>query len=150
MPSSHSQFVSYFAISLTLFLLFRHQPHPHPSGTSTSSTSTSSSLRSLPSRLLLSTTTIFTASLVALSRIYLMYHTPKQVLVGVAAGVIYATIWFALTGVLRHNGWIDWGLEFGLAKWLRIRDLVLYEDLWDAGWGRFEERRRFMKEKKRS
>ncbi|TAQ85207.1 hypothetical protein B7494_g6468 [Chlorociboria aeruginascens] len=34
MPSSHSQFVAFFSISLTLFLLFRHQPkRPTPSHT---------------------------------------------------------------------------------------------------------------------
>lgn len=153
MPSSHSQFAAYFAISLTLFLLLRHQPHPHPAATSTTgsapSASQPSSLQSFTSRLLLSVISIFTASSVAMSRIYLIYHTPKQVLVGVAAGSIFAMIWFAFTSVLRSEGWVEWGLEFSVARWLRIRDLVLYEDLWDAGWGRFEERRRIAKQKKR-
>jgi len=79
---------------------------------------------------------------VAVSRIYLSYHTPKQVLVGCLAGALFAFIWFTFTSYLRSEGWIHWALDTGIARMLRMRDLVIHEDLVDAGWARWEERRR--------
>lgn len=92
-------------------------------------------------RALLSLLACCCASAVAASRIYLNYHTTKQVLVGVAAGASTAIAWFVVTTVLRRYGWIAWALENPLARMLRMRDLVTTEDLVDAGWGRFELRR---------
>lgn len=81
------------------------------------------------------------AVLVAWSRIYLGYHTPKQVLAGSAAGAVSAVAWFAVTYMVRETGLLAWGLEFPVARWLRIRDLVVEEDLCQAGWEKWEERR---------
>ncbi len=138
MPSSHAQFATFFSLSLTLFLLFRHVPHqpnsPYNSPTHTPTT--------VLERILLSTFALLGASLVAASRIYLNYHTPRQVLVGCLAGCISAIFWFAFTTFLRREGWIEWGLDTGLARMARMRDLVVGEDLVDAGWVRWEERRR--------
>jgi dolichyldiphosphatase len=131
MPSSHAQFVAFFAVSLSLFLLLRHVP----------SASTSYSPSTFMERALLSILACCCASVVAASRIYLNYHTSKQVLVGVGVGASTAIAWFAVTTILRHYGWIDWALENPLARTLRMRDLVTTEDLVDAGWGRFELRR---------
>ena len=36
---------------------------------------------------------------------------------------------------------MDWGLDTYLARQLRVRDLVVEEDLVDSGWARWEERR---------
>lgn len=132
MPSSHAQFVTFFSISLTLFLLVRHQPHPTSTHTPTT----------FAQRAALSALALASAAAVAGSRIYLNYHTPKQVLVGCAAGAIFAIVWFGFTSALRSTGWLDWGLDFRLARWLRVRDLLTAEDLVDAGWVRWEERRR--------
>lgn len=132
MPSSHSQFVAFFAVSLTLFLLFRHVPTP----------STSYSPSTLLERLLLSFVACLGASAVAASRVYLNYHTPKQVCVGAAAGVTFAIVWFLFTTYLRRTGWIDWALDTSVSRKLRFRDLVTTEDLQDAGWGRWESRRK--------
>ena len=132
MPSSHAQFVAFFAVSLTFFLLLRHSP----------SASTSYSPSTFGERVLLSLLACCCASAVAASRIYLNYHTPKQVLVGVGAGVLSAIGWFLVTTYLRRYGWIDWALENPLARMLRMRDLITTEDLMDAGWGRFESRRK--------
>ena len=93
-------------------------------------------------RVLLSLLACCCASAVAASRIYLNYHTLKQVLVGIAAGVLSAVGWFLVTTFLRRYGWIDWALENPLARKLRMRDLITTEDLVDAGWGRFESRRK--------
>lgn len=81
------------------------------------------------------------AAAVAASRIYLNYHTLRQVLVGVAAGAAYAVVYFVLTTVFRRSGWLDWSLDTTLARKARMRDLITVEDIQDAGWGRFESRR---------
>jgi dolichyldiphosphatase len=87
MPSSHAQFVSFFSIFLTLFLLFRHVPKkPTPSHTPLS----------MAARMGFSALALSNAALVAWSRIYLSYHTPKQVLVGCLAGVVSAVGWFGM------------------------------------------------------
>jgi dolichyldiphosphatase len=132
MPSSHSQFVAFFSLSLTLFLLLRHQTTSH----------TSYRPSTFAERLGLSILACFCAVLVALSRIYLNYHTPKQVWVGFSAGLAFAVVWFIFTSYLRSSGWIDWGLDLEIAKQLRFRDLIISEDLQDAGWGRFQDRRK--------
>jgi len=131
MPSSHAQFVTFFSLYLSFFLLLRHQPAP-------SSTHTPTSLRE---RWALSIVACICAGLVAMSRVYLNYHTPNQVLVGCTAGAVIAVAWFLVTTILRRYGWIDWALDIPLAKSLRMRDLTVTEDLADAGWGRWESRR---------
>lgn len=132
MPSSHAQFVTFFSLSLTLFLLFRHTPHPTRTHTPTT----------YMERLLLSILALCSAGVVAGSRIYLSYHTPKQVAVGCAAGAVFAVLWFIFTSILRQQGWIYWGLNTTIARMLRFRDLVVEEDLVDAGWARWDERRK--------
>lgn len=85
---------------------------------------------------------IASAGAVAVSRIYLSYHTQKQVLVGCGAGVFCAIFWFAATTYLRRSGWLDWGLDQRIARELRMRDLVVTEDLMDAGWARWDALRK--------
>lgn len=132
MPSSHAQFMTFFAISLSGFLLFRHAPTP----------STSYSPSTLLERGLFSMLACCGAAAVAGSRVYLSYHTPRQVLAGVAAGLSFAMLWFVLTSYLRKHGWVDRILDTALARALRMRDLIMTEDLPDAGWGRWESKRR--------
>ena len=136
MPSSHAQFVAYFSTFLTLFLLLRHQPDRYQHASSTH----------IPipywQRVVLSLASMLCAAAVAQSRIYLNYHKPKQVYVGVGAGVACAVAWFVVTGVARRYGLVDWVLDVPLARWMRLRDLVVNEDLVDAGWERWELRRR--------
>lgn len=62
-------------------------------------------------------------------------------MVGCAAGVAFAFVWFGFTTYLRRSGWMDWALETDLARLFRVRDLVIQEDLVDSGWARWEERR---------
>lgn len=135
MPSSHAQFVTFFAVSVTLFLMVRHNPH-------TANTSTTHIPTSFLERLALSGLVTAGAVAVAQSRIYLNYHTPKQVYVGVAAGAACALAWFVFTSLLRHYGWIEWGLDTKIAHYFRMRDLVVNEDLVDAGWERWQTRKR--------
>ena len=133
MPSSHAQFVAFFSLSLTLFLLFRHSPQP--------ATAYHTPL-TLASRALLSLFAMFCASAVAASRIYLNYHTLKQVLVGSGTGALTAIAWFLVTMLLRRQGWVDWYLDSKGARLLRMRDLVIEEDMAEAGWEKWEVSRK--------
>jgi dolichyldiphosphatase len=132
MPSSHAQFTAFFSIYLTLFLLIRHSPH----GSNTASPSP------YAERLILSFLALAGAASVAASRIYLNYHTPRQVLIGCYAGAGLAVAWFIVTALIRSSGLLEWGIDTKLARMVRIRDLVVQEDLADAGWVKWEAEKR--------
>lgn len=132
MPSSHAQFLAFFSVYLTLFLLRRHSPHPSDTHTPTTYTQ----------RVILSVWGFIFAASVCVSRIYLSYHTVNQVLVGCCVGIITAIAWFTLTTILRRWGWIQWALDRREMKAFRIRDLVVEEDLAESGWERWRVVRR--------
>lgn len=134
MPSSHAQFSCYFAVFLSLFLLFRHKPGAE-TGFSTESPVT------LIERIFISVLACIGAIAVATSRIYLNYHTTVQVLVGCSAGVAFAVGWFQFGSYLRRSGWVEWFLDTEIASLLRIRDLVIREDLAESGWQRWKAMR---------
>jgi dolichyldiphosphatase len=142
MPSSHAQFVLYFSISLSLFLLFRHTPPKHPIASHTP--------LSLRMRIALSLAALGNAALVAWSRTYLNYHTPKQVLIGCAAGAGSAVAWFFATTILRQSGLLAWALDLSIVRIFRVRDLVVEEDLCQSGWEKWEERRTMKRAMKRA
>lgn len=131
MPSSHTQFVAFFAAYLSLFLLLRHDPHNHPHASATHAPTP------LWQRLGLAVLSIGGAAAVAQSRIYLNYHTPKQVYVGCIAGVSCGVAWFVVTSIARQYGLVEWLLELPPVRWARMRDLVVSESLEDAGWERW-------------
>ena len=139
MPSSHAQFTAFFSMSMTLFLLLRHTPLP---------ASPSHTPLSIPQRLLISLITLVCAGIVAWSRIYLNYHNPLQVFAGCGAGLLSAVGWFGVTEYLRRSGWVEWCLETRAARELRIRDLVVEEDLVAPGWERWERKKRDIREGK--
>ncbi|KAI0011153.1 PAP2-domain-containing protein [Xylariaceae sp. FL0662B] len=134
MPSSHAQFVAYFAVSIALFLLLRHRP-PSPGVRKRNHTPMTMLERAFWSLIALAM-----AAAVAWSRIYLNYHTEKQVLVGCAAGTVSAVGWFIITSILRQSGLLAWALENPIAKWFRVRDLVVEEDLCQAGWEKWDDK----------
>lgn len=131
MPSSHAQFMTYFAIYMSLFLVFRHSP----------SYAGSYPYSDFLLRAALTVGLCASAVAVSASRVYLSYHTPRQVLAGSAVGLVCACGWFVVTGLLRRSGWIDWVTELTVSRLLRIRDLVVSEDLAEAGWQRWEAQR---------
>ncbi|KAI1767693.1 PAP2-domain-containing protein [Hypoxylon sp. FL1150] len=143
MPSSHAQFVAYFAVSMALFLLLRHRP-PHPRVRRRNHTP-----MGLPERACWSALGLAMAAAVAWSRVYLNYHTEKQVLVGAAAGAVSAVGWFVVTEILRRSGWLAWALENPVAKFLRVRDLVVEEDLCQAGWEKWDDKMTALKAKEK-
>lgn len=132
MPSSHAQFVAFFSISISLFLLFRHTPKA-PSASHTP--------LSMIERMGLSVLGMLGAALVACSRIYLNYHTPKQVVIGCIAGAASALGWFLATAVARRSGLLQWGLNLYIVRLFRVRDLVVEEDLCQAGWEKWEAKK---------
>lgn len=132
MPSSHAQFVAFFCVYMTLFLLIRHSPHPSDTHTPTT----------FNQRILLSLLSSLFAASVCLSRVYLSYHTPNQVLVGCTVGVVTAIIWFSVVSIARRTGWITWALDRRELTLLRVRDLVVEEDLAESGWERWRNVKR--------
>jgi len=132
MPSSHAQFTAFFSLSLTLFLLVRHRPLP---------ASSSHTPFTILQRAALSVVALLSAAVVGWSRIYLNYHTPQQVIVGCGAGALSAVAWFVATEIARKTELVDWVLATSSARAMRMRDLVVQEDLVTPGWERWESRR---------
>ncbi|ROW11726.1 hypothetical protein VPNG_05612 [Cytospora leucostoma] len=195
MPSSHAQFVVFWAVAMVLFLLARHAPswshHGYgPRGRGVDATTTNGGVGgggngngtvqdggsgrsdkeagappparprrgiwdqdwvalesyahrpwSLAERAAASVLVLSVAAAVAWSRVYLGYHTVTQVLAGCLAGALSALAWYGATHVVRETGLLAWALESPVARSLRIRDLVVSEDLCQAGWEKWEERK---------
>jgi dolichyldiphosphatase len=142
MPSSHAQFVAYFAVSMTLFLLVRHRPSPH-------SPRRNQGALSLAERILWSAVGLCMATAVVWSRVYLNYHTTRQVLAGCAAGTVCAVGWFIVCAIARETGWLAWALDTPLATWFRFRDLLDEEDLCQAGWEKWDAKRTALRAKQK-
>lgn len=132
MPSSHAQFVTYWSVFVALFLLFRHVP---------ANKSKSSRPWSLFQRLVVCAFCGLLAAATGWSRVYLEYHTSKQVVVGSAVGAACAVGWFVVIAVARQTGWLDWALDQPVSRLLRVRDLAVEEDMCQAGWEKWEAKK---------
>lgn len=187
MPSSHAQFVAFWAVAMALFLLVRHTPswtdhgyrparqdRQNGAGSSAQDKESSSSSSSnndnnectkagarmnawgqewvmvetyahrpwsYAERAAASVVVLLAAAAVSWSRVYLGYHTVSQVLVGAGAGAACGVVWYAVTAVVREAGLLAWALESPVARGLRLRDLVVSEDLSQAGWEKWEDRK---------
>uniref|UniRef100_A0A8D0E9K0 Dolichyldiphosphatase n=1 Tax=Salvator merianae TaxID=96440 RepID=A0A8D0E9K0_SALMN len=85
MPSSHSQFIWFFAVYSFLFLYLRmHQTN-------------NARFLDLLWRHIISLCLLTVAFLVSYSRVYLLYHTWSQVIYGGFAGSLMAVVWFVIT-----------------------------------------------------
>ncbi|KAG5983071.1 hypothetical protein E4U55_000869 [Claviceps digitariae] len=140
MPSSHAQFVAFWSVSLALFLLVRHKPSAPGRQQQQAPGQQGQGSRpwSLLERTAISLAAGAVAAATAWSRIYLNYHTPRQVLVGSAMGVLIAVAWYAFTSTVRYTGLMTRCLDLSLARALRLRDLVVSEDMCQAGWEKWE------------
>ncbi|XP_070532410.1 dolichyldiphosphatase 1-like [Ptychodera flava] len=87
MPSSHSQFMWFFAIYLVLFVYIRIQY----------TSSSSSSIIDIAWKHVVSVGALVVAAIVCYSRVYLHYHTSQQVFMGAAVGTLLAIPWFIFT-----------------------------------------------------
>jgi dolichyldiphosphatase len=139
MPSSHAQFMAFWSLSVVLFLLVRHRPPP--ASTAKHADASYHQPWSFVERLGVGLATVALAALTAWSRIYLNYHTTRQVVAGLGAGILFALAWFAAVGVLRATGWLAWGLDLPIAKAVRLRDLAVEEDMCQAGWEKWVDRK---------
>lgn len=160
MPSSHSQFAGFFAVYLALFLLVRHQPYHHHNqnqyqhkhreigievrrGAQDKQEQQQQRFTSPPTpltqRLCASVLANTAALLVCASRVYLNYHSTRQVVVGWSLGVACAVLWFWVTAALRRVGLVDAVLNSPVCHVARVRDLMGTEDVMQAGWVRWNE-----------
>lgn len=93
-------------------------------------------------KLFLSLVLLSSAFLVCVSRVYLSYHTFRQVYIGYTVGAGFASVWFLVTEIARRLGYIDVLLEHPLLRLYRVRDLCCEEDLVELGWSIWEEKRK--------
>lgn len=62
------------------------------------------------------------ASVVSMSRIYLRYHTPRQVAIGAGIGACVGVAWYIFVMILRYTGWVDWVLQIRAVEMLWFKD----------------------------
>jgi dolichyldiphosphatase len=77
---------------------------------------------SLLIRIAQSLVVIFGASLVCISRIYLRYHTTRQVLFGAAIGLFLGLVWYVANIIIRAAGLVEWVLR------LRVMEMLWFKD----------------------
>ncbi|XP_076763668.1 dolichyldiphosphatase 1 [Xylocopa sonorina] len=116
MPSTHSQFMWFFATYTTLFICIRLHHNNN------------SSILEKFWRITVIATCIIIAILVTYSRVYLLYHTSSQVLCGALIGIILATIWFTITCVVLTPLFpiiVSWRIS----EYLLLRDTSLIPNI---------------------
>ncbi|CAB4421039.1 unnamed protein product [Rhizophagus irregularis] len=112
MPSSHAQFISYFATFASIYLYYKITFHNNS--------------RKFPIILGL----IIFSCLVSYSRVYLIYHTTKQVIVGNIFGLTFAIFWYILLEkIIRPLGVFKIIIESRLARYFYIRDNSFVKDI---------------------
>jgi dolichyldiphosphatase len=77
---------------------------------------------SLLLRLAHSLIVIIGASIVAASRWYLRYHTPRQIFIGLGIGAFLGLAWHATVITLRSIGLVDWVLQVPVVEMLWFKD----------------------------
>ncbi|CCC66767.1 hypothetical protein NCAS_0A02090 [Naumovozyma castellii] len=104
MPSAHSQFMGF----LTMYMLLRV-------------TYNWAGLSSVKKHV--GASAVFGLGVcVCFSRIYLKYHSLEQVLVGWCFGVFNGAGYYAVVGLLREMGIVQWVLQWGIMRWLYVKD----------------------------
>ncbi|KAF3922638.1 Dolichyldiphosphatase [Orbilia brochopaga] len=123
MPSSHTQFMFFFATYISLWIALRNN-----------------AIQVAVKPLLLAVLPVL-ATAIAAARVYLHYHTTRQVLVGAGAGVVIGVGWFVATALMKgFAGGVIWDslLENPISKALYIKDECVDVDLqrrdWEVWW----------------
>ena|ERR1700736_4337172 len=62
------------------------------------------------------------ASVVCMSRVYLRYHTPRQVLIGAGIGAILGVAWYITVVILRAIGVVEYVLHTPVVELLWFKD----------------------------
>ncbi|OZJ04312.1 hypothetical protein BZG36_03168 [Bifiguratus adelaidae] len=104
MPSSHAQFVWFFAIYLSIYTFQQIR------------------LECALWKPLFCVAAAAGASVVSFSRIYLSYHTLPQVAVGALFGSLFAILWYLVTETLRAKGLYQWMVESRLGQFIYLKD----------------------------
>ncbi|KAF9974222.1 hypothetical protein BGZ73_002408 [Actinomortierella ambigua] len=125
MPSSHSQFMAYFATYIILLMYKRGAPAgaviPH----------------------VVSVVVVIWAALVIYSRVHLYYHTWQQVVAGTICGVVIGAAWFSFVNhFLRPRGYLDAILDTPVCQWAYIRDTEYMPDAYRREWELWREWRK--------
>ncbi|KAI7832746.1 PAP2 domain protein [Gamsiella multidivaricata] len=124
MPSSHSQFMAYFA-TYTAILMYRRG---------------GASDGFLPH--LVSGCVVLWSALVVYSRVHLYYHTWQQVVAGSLCGIAFALgYYYIVNSVLRPQGVFDWIVNLPLAKQFYVRDTDAIPDLAKFDWEMWQQHR---------
>ncbi|RCH98814.1 hypothetical protein CU097_014408 [Rhizopus azygosporus] len=111
MPSSHSQFIWYFAVYGALYLVKNISFH-----------------QSIW-KVLISNLMLLLAILVSISRVYLGYHTLNQVIAGSCIGTCFGICWFALVQLIYSTGIIDTIIDSPLAKMIYLKDMRMIDNV---------------------
>lgn len=104
MPSAHSQFMGFFGMYVGLRVWFQWGG------------------LSKVHKILASILILVAAIGVIFSRVYLGYHTLKQVVVGASIGALFGSCHFIASTLVRYLGIIDWLLSWKLFQWFLIKD----------------------------
>lgn len=103
MPSAHGQHMGFFSgYFVCVVLLSTRLPRFH--------------------KLAASAILLLTTIAVSFSRVYLLYHTCQQVVVGTTIGLVLGVGYFYVSGVLRDVGVVDWVLSWPLVRYFYIKD----------------------------
>src|SRR5690606_25556868 len=133
MPSSHAQFMGFFAVYLTLLLLVRLPTSMHRG----------QAYQALKKGAYLAAAWA-SAVAVGLARVELKYHTLEQVLAGWSVGMVLGAACFVVTGVARkvplvwETGMAVWGFFWG-------KDLMMQTDIVEDGYRRWQHTVTFKK-----
>jgi len=116
MPSSHGQFVAFFAVYMTYFAYIRLKQ------------STSDNWWNNLRQHLVAFAALGSAVIVSFSRVYLYYHTVEQVGAGILVGCLTGSLWFYLVHVILTPMFPDI-VNTKFAEFFLIRDSTNIPDI---------------------
>ncbi|KAF9414949.1 hypothetical protein BGZ94_000231 [Podila epigama] len=122
MPSSHSQFMAYFATYMTILIgVVSGSVSPH-----------------------VVTVCVLVWSIVVIySRVHLYYHTWQQVVAGSICGCLFAAGYFLMVNnVLRAKGMQDWMVSNAFARWALVRDVGEVDNVYQWEWDMWQQWRK--------
>ncbi|XP_050675552.1 dolichyldiphosphatase 1-like [Leptidea sinapis] len=118
MPSSHSQFMWFFSLYVLYFFIFRlHHLN-------------NNNIISALWRVIIVSSCFMMALIVSIGRVYLEYHTRRQVVVGAIVGIVTATVWFIVVHKIL-TPLFPQVVTLKISEMLMIRDTTLIPNvLW--------------------
>lgn len=106
MPSSHSQFMSFW-FTYIFYMYILNWPY---------------SRLSVMERVIFSLAGLGVVCIVIASRIMFEYHNWNQVIVGLLLGSTLANLYCIFINILREYGILDWMLKMKIFKWWKMKD----------------------------